>query len=105
MITIEVPIFAAWVELHTDRAAFAKAHEARSERELDMEACDGMSSDFSGSVYMVGVFNGDKSVLVHELAHTAFKILRDCNIKADHKNQEAFCYLQEWLFKELHDHI
>lgn len=102
MITLDVPIFGGTVALSTSRKEFAKEHAKRCDREFDPDSCDGVSSDI-GDYYMIGVFDGKLSTLVHETAHTAFKILRDCSIPVSADgNQEAFCYLQEWLFDQLH---
>lgn len=41
-----------------------------------------------------------QSVLVHELAHTIFSIFKVKGIDIDEGNNETFCYLQEYYFKE-----
>ncbi len=101
---IDVPIFHAHVVLYTRRKAFAKHRLLCTDKPFDVESCDGASSDFD-PVYLVGVFDGKLATLVHELAHTTFKILRHCGIRADADAQEAFCYLQEWLFEQLRDTV
>ena len=99
--TVNVEVFPARVLLCTDRKRYAKLRAKYTEKYIDLDGCDGISSDF-GYCYLVGVFNGDLDVLVHELAHTTFKILRDVNVPVHvDGNQEAFCYLQGYLFKKL----
>lgn len=38
------------------------------------------------------------SIIVHELAHAVFNLMSDIGL--DFSDQEAFCYLQEYLVKE-----
>lgn len=100
MLTINVPIFDCKVCVITDRKQFTKVRAKFTKVPFDAEGCVGCSSDY-GYTYLVGVFDHRLSTLVHELAHTTFKILRDCNIPANvDGNQEAFCYLQDWLFSK-----
>lgn len=47
--------------------------------------------------YVVGVFNGRKSTLVHELDHLATMVLADQGIKHDTDDGEPHCYLLEGL--------
>src|ERR1044072_6383802 len=96
---IDVPVYRAHVVVYTRREDFAKHRAACTDKTLDLEDCDGISYE-KGSVYLVGVFNNAMGVLVHELGHTAFKILRDCGIPADYTAQEAFCYLIEYLYEQ-----
>lgn len=102
MTPLDIPIYGGTVLFYTSREAYAKAHAKRSDREFDPAICDGVCSDFSGMIYMIGVFDGRLSTLVHETAHAAFKILRDVNVPVGADgNQEAFCFMQEWLFQQL----
>ena len=39
--------------------------------------------------------------LVHETGHLVFDILRMIGMVSDEKNEEAFCYLQEYYFREI----
>lgn len=95
---VNVHIFPAQITLTTSRAQFNRLRSQHTDTPLDLDDCDGCSSEF-GAHYLVGVFDGEPGTLVHELAHTAFKILRDVNVPVHHDGrQEAFCYLQQWLF-------
>lgn len=47
--------------------------------------------------YVVGVFNGRKSTLVHELDHLATMVLADQQVKIDTDDGEPHCYLLEGL--------
>lgn len=59
-----------------------------------------------GSIHLVGIFDGRRSTLVHELAHASFRILDRVGIEtpADSKN-EAFCYLLDTLYDFCEPHI
>lgn len=54
------------------------------------------------SVYLVGVFDGRKTTLVHELAHCAFAVMDHVGIPvAPDCRNEAYCYLLDTLFEKL----
>jgi hypothetical protein len=100
---VNVGIYPSIVIATTDQKEFKRLYAKRIGRgDIDLSHADGISSDRAG-YFLVGVFNGEVGTLVHELAHTAFKILRQVNIPANHKHQEAFAYLQQWLFDELRE--
>ncbi len=40
----------------------------------------------------------DLKTIHHETIHAAFRILEHVDIKADIENQEALCYLSDWIF-------
>lgn len=48
----------------------------------------------------IGVFEGDESVLVHECAHAAFQILSHVGVDPTERNNEAYCYLLGFIFRE-----
>jgi hypothetical protein len=71
--------------------------------------CGGAHQHFTApgsSVYLVGVFDGRKSTLVHELAHCTFSVMDHVGIPTppDEKN-EAYCYLLDALFEKLEPKI
>lgn len=102
---VDVDIFPARVILVTDHKSYKRMRKKYTDKDIDLDDCDGISSDF-GAYYLVGVFNRDLGVLVHELGHTVLKILNRCNIPVHADgNQEAFCYLQQWLFNKLHKSV
>lgn len=43
----------------------------------------------------------DISVVCHEAAHMTFYIMDFVGVPIDDENQEAFCYLQEYLVKKI----
>jgi len=95
---IHLPIYGGKVILITGRKTFLREYAKLTDESLDLDDAAGCSSEH-GMCYLVGVFNGKPSVLVHELAHTTFKILHDRNVPVQRDGQmEAFCYLLEWLF-------
>lgn len=99
---VNIGIYPAIVIATSRRAEFKRLYAKRiPHRDApDLSHADGISSDHDG-YFLVGVFNGELGTLVHELAHTAFKVLHHVNVRADHKHQEAFAYLQQWLYDEL----
>lgn len=57
-------------------------------------------------VYLIGVFDGGLSTLVHECAHLAFWILRDVGIKLQGgKTNESYCYLIQTLFELFYPYL
>lgn len=103
---VNVGIYPAIVIATTSEAEFKRLYAKRiPHRDVpDLSNADGYSSDHAG-YFLVGVFNKDMGTLVHELSHTTFKVLRHVNVRADHKHQEAFAYLNQWLFDELNEII
>lgn len=102
---LDVPIFSARIVLLTTREAFLRRRARLTDDPLDLDDANGCSSDH-GMCYLVGVFDGRLATLVHELGHTAFKILHDCNVPVRRDGQmEAFCYLQEYLFEQLRSSV
>lgn len=45
------------------------------------------------------------AVLVHETLHATARILRHKNIEMDENSEEAFTYLQEYIFKNIYDEL
>jgi hypothetical protein len=102
---VNIGIYPAIVIATSSQKEFKRLYAKRIKRgPIDLSNADGISSDRAG-YFLVGVFNGELGTLVHELAHTAFKVLNHVNVRADFKHQEAFAYLQQWLFDELHEII
>ena len=42
-------------------------------------------------------------IMVHELGHTVFNIMNHLGL--DIKDQEAFCYMQEYLYEEISKYV
>ena len=52
---------------------------------------------------IVFVFDNDieEYVAVHEMGHLAFHILDQKNVPIDYHNQECFCYLLDYIYREV----
>lgn len=60
--------------------------------------CTAHSGDRKVSI--VGVFDGTRGTLVHELAHATFNIMDYIGQPVDAEHSEAFCYLQTDLYEQ-----
>lgn len=58
-------------------------------------------SDRKGTIFLVGIFDGKRRTLLHELDHAVFDICSYYGIPArDGEANEFHCYLLEYLFSE-----
>jgi len=53
-----------------------------------------------GTIYWIWTKKRELPVLLHEFLHVTFYVLMDKDIKVSWKNQEPFCYYQQFLFNE-----
>jgi len=53
------------------------------------------------NLILIGWFNQCKGTLVHEIGHAAFFILETAGVKVSADDSEAYCYLLDYLCKEL----
>jgi hypothetical protein len=69
--------------------------------ETDIEGWEGLSypllSYRGHPVYLVGLKRPAVDVLAHELSHVTFKILHGAGVAVSPKDDEAFCYLMQYL--------
>lgn len=63
------------------------------------ETCDGRTWVTTDGYVYVGLTSEDKSIWVHELTHAVFAITKSLNIE----DEETFCYLLEYIFKQVTD--
>lgn len=68
-----------------------------------MHFCDDETGE---NMYLVGVFNGLPSTLVHECAHATFYVCNDVGIDIDTgQRNETYCYLLDRMFSHFLPHI
>lgn len=69
--------------------------------EFDPEGWGGISwggySYKGASIYLVGIKTQSVSVLAHEMSHVAMGVLGHAGVVVTPKDDEAFCYLLEFL--------
>lgn len=69
-----------------------------------IESLNGLCRHFENettneNIYMLGVFNGKESTLVHECAHATFFICNDYGVTVDTGSaNETYCYMLDRMF-------
>ena len=99
-----VAIYGVNVWLATDIKTHGKAAKVlHTETPTHVSGCysSHINENTGEMVFLIGVFNGDDSVLAHECAHAAFGILLNAGVDPLEGNNEAYCYLLGYLFREL----
>lgn len=93
--------------LFTSYKQYKRAMECMTKEEFNIEDASGMCTPLTKNnkfVYFIGVFNREKSTLVHELGHMAIFIAK--GIGYDPKNEsEPFCYLMGNTFRKFEKYI
>lgn len=92
------------VDLYSHRLKFATTAE-----ELKVEATSEFQffyADGVAAILCVDVWNDYKDIrflraLSHECNHAAMYILDEVGVRFDAKNQEALCYLQDYIFSRI----
>src|ERR1700744_3872432 len=100
---VAVPLFAGTVHFFTDRAQFMRFYDSfGGSSKLEDDATGGYASadGTDGIVHMLGVFNGARSTLVHELGHCCMRICEHAGFEPNEARGEPFCYLLAGLFPE-----
>lgn len=99
----EIPMYRCVVSIAYNAEVYKRC-QAYFEDE-DEELYAGATRKYEeGSQYLVGVFDGTSSTLVHELAHAAFMILDHVGIPIETDgNNEAYCYLIGYLMEMADD--
>lgn len=98
-----VPLFKCGrVYLFTDRQVLTRATEALGVESEELNSSIGVSRQIEGPdgeyAFVLGVFEGGVSTLVHELAHVTFNIMARVGVTVDEReNNETFCYMLEEL--------
>lgn len=98
---IEIPIYGGLVYIFIDRMSFCDAADYLNIKDVKIRVCGQcitkVDRDTGAVHYLVGVFNNEIPTLVHELAHVTADCLAIAGIAVDNTNNEAFCYLLDYL--------
>ena len=98
-----VPLYFGRVYIFDNKETMRQAEEYLTKAPCELSPGLGraleLRNDDGRYVFLVGVFNGSTSTLVHELAHTTFFILAAAGVPLDKDGtNEAYCYLLDSLF-------
>lgn len=99
-----VPLYFGRVYIFDDKEKMRQAEEYMTKKPAKLSPGVGRTVQLgheSGDIcFLVGVFNGSTTTLVHELAHTTFFILSAAGVPLDENGtNEAYCYLLDSLFE------
>lgn len=107
-----VPLFqSSWVYLCTTREDWLQAHRNLKAESNNVQKVAGCVRHFYDEItgenmYLMGVFDGKVSTLVHECAHTCFYVCADVGVPIDTSSpNETYCYLLERMFERFLPHI
>lgn len=59
-----------------------------------------MQNQDGNTFIAIGVFDYDEAILVHECGHAAFQILSHVGVDPTERNNEAYCYLLGFIYRE-----
>ncbi len=103
--TFRVPLYGGRVLVCFTRDAFQDALEKFGEApDAHLKEYSGVLQEtFEGKkthrrVWLLGWFDKDVGTLIHELAHTTFRVLRHADVGISQTNDEAYAYLQDALY-------
>ena len=101
---IDVPIYDQVVYVACSREKYREMMQWVGQETGDIDLVAGQSrmmQNPSGHTFVaIGVFEGDESVLVHECAHAAFQVLSHVGVDPTERNNEAYCYLLGFIYRE-----
>lgn len=107
-----VPLFqSSWIYLCTTKEEWNQAHRNLKADPNNTGRLVGCVRNFRDDVtgenmYLVGVFDGKLSTLVHECAHACFYVCSDVGIKIDPaERNETYCYMLDRMFDRFAPHI
>lgn len=105
-IEIRIPIYEQTVWLCTDKETYLKTLEFMDINPSPLGqgvARWANNPTTNETLFIVGVFKQDLGVLVHELAHIERFVSEHIGLNQD--DDEAHCYLLEYLFNQCRPHI
>ena len=101
---IDVPIYDQTIYIADSREKYREMMEWVKSDTRDIHIVGGQSRQMQNqdgqSFIAVGVFDNDESTLVHECAHAAFQVLSFVGVDPTERNNEAYCYLLGFIFRE-----
>jgi hypothetical protein len=108
----QIPLFQnAHVHLCTTKEQWQQAYASINAGTADLFGLLGCTQTFHNEetgklLYLLGVFDGDATTLVHECGHIAFYVCRDVGVPTDAAlSSETYCYLLDKLFSAFIPHI
>lgn len=110
-ITLTIPVYRGTLRVYTDRdELISDREEYFPDEESDLNLnhlgwTEEITLEDCTRVYMVGVFDGKVSTLVHELSHVAIFVAARTGWSINDDTSEPFCYLVEALFQECYDKL
>lgn len=107
-----VPLFqSSWVYLCTSREDWLQAHRNLKAEPNNVNKIAGCVRHFHDGItgenmYLVGVFDGKVSTLVHECAHACFYVCNDVGVRVDTaERNETYCYMIERMVDRFMPHV
>ncbi len=107
-----IPLFhSSWVYLFTTIDDWKQAHRHLGIEVNNLSRINGCVRHFHDpstgeNMYMVGVFDGKLSTLVHECAHACFYVCNDVGVRVDTaERNETYCYMIERMFERFMPYI
>ena len=105
-----IPVYGGRVIICITREAHDREHEALDGGKYKQAnqvrgVCSFHTEKDNRAVYLLGVFEETQQTLVHELVHLVFGVLSHASVPITRRNDEAFAYLMDTLFKESTDAI
>ncbi|MEL4885704.1 hypothetical protein N6P31_01240 [Pectobacterium betavasculorum] len=107
-----IPLFqCACIYLCRSKKEWTQAEKSIGVDAVSVEFSSGMCrhiiDDATGeNFYMIGVFDGSVSTLVHECAHATFYCCNDVGVTVDTGSaNETYCYLLERMFSHFLPHF
>lgn len=102
---IKVPIYDAKVYFFTDKQEFCK----KVDDDVDVHDFTCWSEGTVCHILVSNLWDDYKSpkylqCLTHECNHAAINILGNIGVEISHQNQEALCYLQDYIFRRCYEY-
>lgn len=94
---INVPIYKKTFFLVNEKKSYSILYEKYNGETVDLHGCDGICSEIGTGYFLLGVFDGKISTLIHELTHLSFHLLHNGDTYDIRQNDEQLAYLIEYL--------
>lgn len=131
MITIDIPIYYSRLHIFLNKEEYDRRKVKRCvsnwfvkeadynnltnefhtsyEKSIVKDSCGGVTI-FNSGLYFIALKEYDStpkkhSILIHELLHVVFEVLRSRNIVETNDSTEAYTYFMEWLTEETMEQI
>jgi len=94
---INIPIYRKTFYIITDKESYYLLYLKYKGEDIDLSTCNGVCSEIGTGYYLLGVFDGKISTLIHELTHLSMYILDNGDKYDFRENDEQLAYLMEYL--------